>query len=55
MPLMMTSHHGGWAILMCSCNHTVGTVPKNNQRSVFGWNCQRVVAPNMSAAPRLKS
>jgi hypothetical protein len=55
MPLMITSHHGGCGILMRSCNHTVGTVPKNNQRSAWGWKCQRVGAPSSVAAPRLRS
>ena len=52
---MITSHHGACGILMRSCNHTVGTVPKNNQRSARGWKCQRVRAPTSIAAPRLRS
>jgi hypothetical protein len=52
---MITSHHGGCGILMRSCNHTVGTVPKNNHRSAWGWKCQSVGAPTSAAAPRLRS
>jgi hypothetical protein len=52
---MITSHQGGCGILMRSCNHTVGIVPKNSQRSTWGCSCHSVGLPTSVAAPRLKS
>ena len=44
---MMISHHGGWATLSRSCNQTVGTVPKNSQRSVSACQCHIVGLPTV--------